>query len=684
MEAQEYYDEVTSFHRESLQLRRLLHCMTRAATSSTSTSDAEHCQTSKIQLSNRILHQQISDAGSMLSRIKHHGSCISHKYHYNDNDNDMDNTRERSYLSFSVTSAAPTPSPTEYPMDNETLQEINEMMQYLDASYRNASQMIQELLEARGEFIHHDHDNTGNGNVNNGNGNGNNGNNNSNDYNYQGNGIHHPHHPLESTAKLINYLFFDQDDDTASASDTASDIDDEYSDTDTNLDAEQHHQQQTRNNANTTQTPKPKPKLTSTQIQKQQEEILEQEISEMATRLKQSSLGINSTLTAQNLDLYQMEELARDNLDNTKDVTDRVTRQVRAGWRRSLGKWMAFFLVLASWSFCFLTIRVVPKRKGACLFFFCGDDGASESSKDPYINSKHEEYDNQGDSTHTKHKHVDPKYSYCEESTAGNGKKDNQKQCTAPLDPHYHKQNMDRFGNINVNADQIAQMLAEEKRNQRMEMNRHKAESEDERIASMRVRDGWDSRRNGNENYDDDDDDDDHGDNHGGDDDDQNQNQGEDQAEEFDDDDYYHNVGHDDDNDDYYTNNEHREAGNTGVNDLQHDTTVYTFGDLKNAILLSEIGNLEKILEHNPALVRYRDENGWEAIHEAVREGNVDVVRILLDEGGANVDAQVGRTGQGGSTLWLAKVMHDASHPLVVYLVERGALDIGPKRRDEF
>jgi hypothetical protein len=666
--------------------------MTRAASSSSSSSDdgqhEQHCeattQTPKLQLSNRILHQQISDAGSMLSSIKQNGSCIAHKYHSNsiitstnaNTNSDMDNDHGSGiagYLSFAVTSsAAPTPTPsrslTEYPMDNETLEEINEMMEYLDASYKNASQMIQELLEARGEFIHHDNHN---------------GNSNSNDYNYNGNGIHHP---LESTAKLINFLFFDQDDDTVSgASDV--DIDDDYSDTNSNTNsdnnAEQQQQQQTQKNANTTNTPK----QTSTQIQKQQEEILQQEISEMASRLKQSSLGINSTLTAQNIDLFEMEELARDNLDKTKNITEKVNRQVRAGWRRSFGKWMAFFFVMVSWSFCFLTIRVVPKRKGKGKGN--GNVNGDKKQKQKQKNT-HEEYGNQGDTTNTKSKHVDPKYSYCEDSQSqSQSKKDNQKQCTAPLDPHYHSQHMDMFGNMN--ADQIAQMLAEEKRNQRMEMNRHKAKSEDERIASMRVRDGWDSRRHGNTNDDDDDHDhvDDDADDHvdddvDDDDDDQIQAEAVNKADEFDDDDYYHNVGHDDDNDDYYTNDEDREADNTRVDDL-HDTarTVYTIGDLKNAIHSSEILLLEKILKQNPALVRQRDENGWEAIHEAARGGNVDVVRILLDEGGADVDAQVGRTGQGGSTLWLTKIMHDASHPLVLYLVERGAHEIGPNRRDE-
>jgi len=64
-------------------------------------------------------------------------------------------------------------------------------------------------------------------------------------------------------------------------------------------------------------------------------------------------------------------------------------------------------------------------------------------------------------------------------------------------------------------------------------------------------------------------------------------------------------VGDNDANDDYYTNDQDRKADDTGANDLHDiDTTIYTFGDLKNAILATEIVNLENILEQNPTLVR--------------------------------------------------------------------------------
>jgi ankyrin repeat protein len=87
---------------------------------------------------------------------------------------------------------------------------------------------------------------------------------------------------------------------------------------------------------------------------------------------------------------------------------------------------------------------------------------------------------------------------------------------------------------------------------------------------------------------------------------------------------------------------------------------------------------LKDIIQQNPSLVHHRDAHGWEAIHEAVRDGNLDIVKILLNEGGANIDARVGSTGQGGSALWLAKKNRDASHPLIVYLLERGAQSIAP------
>ena len=106
---------------------------------------------------------------------------------------------------------------------------------------------------------------------------------------------------------------------------------------------------------------------------------------------------------------------------------------------------------------------------------------------------------------------------------------------------------------------------------------------------------------------------------------------------------------------------------------------VYVLGDLRDAFLFKrDIVKLKAVIQQNPSLVHHRDAHGWEPIHEAVRDGNLDSVKILLNEGGANIDARVGSTGQGGSALWLAKKNRDASHPLVVYLLERGAQSIAP------
>lgn len=47
---------------------------------------------------------------------------------------------------------------------------------------------------------------------------------------------------------------------------------------------------------------------------------------------------------------------------------------------------LRFLIVLGTWVFCFLMIRVVPRRKGACLFF-CGNhrnDYGNHGKRDQY------------------------------------------------------------------------------------------------------------------------------------------------------------------------------------------------------------------------------------------------------------------------------------------------------------
>ena len=66
---------------------------------------------------------------------------------------------------------------------------------------------------------------------------------------------------------------------------------------------------------------------------------------------------------------------------------------------------------------------------------------------------------------------------------------------------------------------------------------------------------------------------------------------------------------------------------------------------------------LKQVLDKNGDLVNKRDRNGWTPLHEAVRDGNLDVIALLLDRG-ADVNARMGANEEGGSALFLAMEHH--------------------------
>lgn len=72
---------------------------------------------------------------------------------------------------------------------------------------------------------------------------------------------------------------------------------------------------------------------------------------------------------------------------------------------------------------------------------------------------------------------------------------------------------------------------------------------------------------------------------------------------------------------------------------------------------LGEYEKLKEILDKNEKLVNKRDKNGWTPLHEAVRDGNLDIIQLLLERG-ADVNARVGARGEGGSALYLAMEYH--------------------------
>jgi len=89
-----------------------------------------------------------------------------------------------------------------------------------------------------------------------------------------------------------------------------------------------------------------------------------------------------------------------------------------------------------------------------------------------------------------------------------------------------------------------------------------------------------------------------------------------------------------------------------------------------------DIESLKKALDDKKDLVTARDANGWQPLHEGARGGHLEVVRYLV-ENGADVNARTGNE-KGGTALYYAKQKFDDEHPVVAFLEELGALEIGP------
>eukprot|EP00579_Thalassiosira_antarctica_P009464 CAMPEP_0201918194 /NCGR_PEP_ID=MMETSP0903-20130614/7427_1 /ASSEMBLY_ACC=CAM_ASM_000552 /TAXON_ID=420261 /ORGANISM="Thalassiosira antarctica, Strain CCMP982" /LENGTH=354 /DNA_ID=CAMNT_0048454463 /DNA_START=68 /DNA_END=1129 /DNA_ORIENTATION=- len=101
------------------------------------------------------------------------------------------------------------------------------------------------------------------------------------------------------------------------------------------------------------------------EFQKQQQELLEEELASMATRLKSSTLAMNATLQTQTKDLDDMEVLAQTNLDQVTDTTQKVEDRLtkKKGWKKRLATWSVIGTVLGMWVLCFMIMRTVPKRR---------------------------------------------------------------------------------------------------------------------------------------------------------------------------------------------------------------------------------------------------------------------------------------------------------------------------------
>jgi len=373
-------------------------------------------------------------------------------------------------------------------------------------------------------------------------------------------------------------------------------------------------------------------RLTPEEEMKEQEENLQNEIANMAAALKQSTKNINLRLSSQNVELDEMGDLVETNVDQTKTVTGKVTDHVKAGWRKSVGRLFIFFIILGSWAFCFLTIRVVPKRPNTCVFF-CDNvkRGHTHEQRSARDQSRGEQRKQQ------KERIITPKYSYCEEDG-----------CTNRLSKEEQTMSMARIDQRGVNAISVAFDLLEEHAEKRKNDRLLYAQQEADDIGVKRVRDGWHEPENTNIKYDIDE--------------------------------SSTHRGNDGTVNDSVINNDDQDVDDSIIKkkDREHDF-VYDPQDILYAARKGDIHTLSSILHHRPEWVSYRDQNGWGALLEATRSESIEAIRMLVEIGNADVNSRTGEHMNGGSVLWWAEQLSiSIDSATFTYLAERGAKVLAP------
>lgn len=88
-----------------------------------------------------------------------------------------------------------------------------------------------------------------------------------------------------------------------------------------------------------------------------------------------------------------------------------------------------------------------------------------------------------------------------------------------------------------------------------------------------------------------------------------------------------------------------------------------------HAAATGDSDTLHTMLHEDPKLIHYRDENNWEGLHEAIRAGQLEEVKYLVEQGG-DIGSKV---RGGGPALWLARKTLPDDHPIIEYLLSIGA-----------
>jgi prolyl 4-hydroxylase len=93
---------------------------------------------------------------------------------------------------------------------------------------------------------------------------------------------------------------------------------------------------------------------------------------------------------------------------------------------------------------------------------------------------------------------------------------------------------------------------------------------------------------------------------------------------------------------------------------------------------LGDIDSLQRHLDKQPQHINMKDNNGWTVLNEAIRKGDANMIKLVLERG-ADVNSRSGERGEGGSPLWWALYYHDESSEVVELLKKNNAKNFSPE-----
>jgi hypothetical protein len=375
------------------------------------------------------------------------------------------------------------------------------------------------------------------------------------------------------------------------------------------------------------------------ELQKAQREQLEEEIAHMASRLKESTQHMNTTLKSQTEELGEMENLATQNVEKVGAVADDVTQHNRKAWRNSIVTWTMILAVLGSFFFCMVTIRMVPKRKSlfvgykkqkeVCNRMADGSVICVDTDGIPYVKKKAPV--SRREAQENKKQDALGKQQIQECNMGLNG------ECI--VSPNVVEEHVDTGGDTtsdgvcSENGECKAQLDEDGPANNQ----EHSPEEQNDEVRteelSTETHEEVEQDKGGDAPS----------------------------AEA--------------------AETRHKHPSQPEEARVQVEEAKIDFNDLdvRKAARHGDIALLKRYVYLMPQYASVRDENGWQAIHEAVRAVQTDCVEVLLDEGRVDVNARTGLVDDGVTSLWLAyNTGLGDNHDLVRLLKSRGGINIGP------